>query len=131
VSDLLCPATFLVLGSAAEQAAARVVGARLAAAYATVDGRAVAAAGGGGWGLGVGTLELDGTTYASALEDLADLHRGETVLVVLPQDTAAALAAACGSPDGEPDRVLEVAVDGDGWSVRSWTSSSPTPNERD
>ena len=66
-------------------------------------------------------LELDGTSYVAALEGLADVHRGETVLVVLPEAAAAALADAAGGRAEAPDEVIEVTVDGDGWSVRIWT----------
>jgi hypothetical protein len=124
MSDLQCAATFLVLGSAGAEAGSRVAGTRLAAAYAAPEGHAVAAAAVQRSGLTVATLEPDGTSYAAALEGLADLHRGETVLVVLPEAAAAALADAWGRQADGPDTVLEVAVDGDGWSVRIWTSAS-------
>ena len=128
MSDLQCPATFLVLGPAGVTAAARVAGTRLAAAYATPEGRAVAAAAVGGSDLTVAALELDGTSYVAALEGLADVHRGETVLVVLPEVAAAALADAWGRRAAAPDEVLEVVVDGDGWSVRVWTNAPATHN---
>lgn len=119
MSDLQCPATFLVTGPAATEAAARLAGTRLAAAYAVPEGLAVAAAAAAG--LPVASLELDGTSYAAVLEDLADVHRGETVLVVLPEHAVETLAG--GAATG-PDGVLQVAVDGDGWSVRTWTSAA-------
>lgn len=128
MSDLQCPATFLVLGSAGAVAAARVAGTRLAAAYATPEGREVAAAAVGGSDLSVAALELDGTSYVAALEGLADVHRGETVLVVLPEAAAAALADAVGRRAEAPDEVVEVAVNGDGWSVRIWTNAPAAAN---
>lgn len=119
MSDLQCPASFLVTGPAATESARSLAGTRLAAAYAVAEGTAVARVAAGD--VPVSPLGLDGTSYAAALEDLADLHRGETVLVVLPEQAVEILASGAGVG---PDRVLQVAVDGDGWSVRSWTSAS-------
>jgi hypothetical protein len=119
VSDLQCPATFLVTGSGATEAASSLAGTRLAAAYAVPEGLAVAGAAAGG--VPVSPLGPAGTSYAAVLEELADVHRGETVLVVLPEEAVATLAS---GTDAAPDGVLQVAVDGDGWSVRSWTSAS-------
>jgi hypothetical protein len=119
MSDLQCPATFLVTGANAEEAARSLAGTRLAAVYAVPEGRAVADAAAGG--APVTPLDLRGTSYVAALEDLADVHRGETVLVVLPEHAADTLANGAGVGASE---VLEVAVDGDGWSVRTWTSEA-------
>ena len=48
---------------------------------------------------------------------LADLHRGETVLVLVP---AALVDAGLGSGSGTVDApFVTVVVDADGWSVRS------------
>ena len=131
MSDLQCPATFLVLGSADPRALEGVRDARLAAAYAVPEARARVAAALGGTGPQVTTLDLDGSTYAAALEGLADLHRGETVLVVLPEDAPAALAGRGDRSPAPAGEVLEVAVDADGWSVHIWTSGSVRRNVRD
>ena len=128
MSDLQCPATFLVLGSAEPRALQGVSGTRLAAAYAVPEAQERVVAALGEAGPPVTALDLDGTAYAAALEGLADLHRGETVLVVLPEDAAASLS---GRADGVPGEVLEVAVDADGWSVHIWTSASSRRNVRD
>ena len=64
----------------------------------------MAAAAVGGSDLTVAALELDGTSYVAALEGLADVHRGETVLVVLPEVAAAALADAWGRRAAGPGR---------------------------
>ncbi len=53
---------------------------------------------------------------SGALVDLADRHRGETVVVVTDVGGSAGVAGA---------RV--VLVDGDGWSVRSWPQNSRAP----
>ena len=128
MSDLLCPATFLVLGSAEPRALQAVSDARLAAAYAVPEARARVAAALGETGPPVTALDLEGTTYAAALDGLADLHRGETVLVVLPEDAPAALS---GRADRAAGEVLEVAVDADGRSVHIWTSASAPRHVRD
>ncbi len=91
MSDLQCPATFLVLGSAEPRALEGVSDARLSAAYAVPEARARVADALGETGPPVTALDLDGTTYVAALDGLADLHRGETVLVVLPEDAPAVL----------------------------------------
>jgi hypothetical protein len=56
------------------------------------------------------------------LEELADLHRGETLLVVAEDEVADALlvrllgrTTAHGLAD---ESLVELAVDGDGWSLR-------------
>ena len=67
------------------------------------------------------------------LREIADLHRGETVLVVSHtgaiQTTVPALVGlpdsfAASHPVGYT-AVVEVAVDGDGWVLRSWPEPSP------
>lgn len=131
MSDLQCPATFLVLGSAEPRALQAVSDARLAAAYAVPEARARVAAALGETGPPVTALDLDGTTYAAALDGLADLHRGETVLVVLPEDGPAALSGRADRADRAAGEVLEVAVDADGRSVHIWTSASAPRNVRD
>jgi broad specificity phosphatase PhoE len=67
------------------------------------------------------------------LQHLGDLHRGETVLVVSDAGTiATAVPPLLGLPEGfaadrpvPPAAVVEVAVDGDGWTLRAW----PEPAE--
>lgn len=128
MSDLQCPATFLVVATAARAEAIPAPGPRLAAVYAVPEGAAVAATWAREAGLSVGALEAaGGTSYAAALAELADLHRGETVLVVLPD---AAVDELAGAVHGAGP-VLEVVVDADGWSVRIWTSSSTGSHTRD
>ena len=119
MSDLQCPATFLVLGTGgAARPAPELRQARLAAVYAVTPDADVAA-----WiareaGLPVRPLEESaGTTYPDGLADLADLHRGETVVVVLPTRAVSALAER-GGLDPARNRVIRVAVDADGWTVR-------------
>jgi hypothetical protein len=121
MSDLQCPATFLVVAAAAAADTASSPGLRLAAVYAVPEGAAVAATWAAEAGLPVGSFEAaGGTSYAAALEELADLHRGETVLVVLPDAAVDELAGAARGTG----RVLEVVVDADGWSVRLWPGPS-------
>src|SRR6478752_479009 len=102
MSDLQCPATFLVVrvdtlgeGWRGEVAglAERLRDRRVAAVYGGTTAPAVAVSAALADGLGVPSHPLaatsggpaDGTAMArcrAALEELADLHRGETVLVV-------------------------------------------------
>jgi hypothetical protein len=119
MSDLQCPATFLVLGTGdPDRPAPDLRHARLAAVYAVAPDAEVAARIAHGAGLRVRLLEEQpGTTYPDGLADLADLHRGETVLVVLRPGAVAALAER-GGLDPARDRMIRVAVDADGWTVR-------------
>ena len=61
------------------------------------------------------------TRHRAALDALADLHRGETVLVVTDVSVLTALWPGTRSPDGEgalsPYRLVTVQVDGDGWRL--------------
>ena len=119
MSDLQCPASFLVLGTGgADRAAPDLRHARLAAVYAVSPDADVAARIAHVAGLPVRLLEEPpGTTYPDGLDDLADLHRGETVVVVLRPGELASLAER-GGLDPARDRVLQLAVDADGWTVR-------------
>jgi hypothetical protein len=121
MSDLQCPATFLVLAPGSEERVSstrRLGDARIAAVYAGSTADATAARVADQVGLTViRREEPQGAAYPSGLADLADLHRGETVVVVLPAPTVAALARETGllRPGGAG---LEVLMDADGWLVR-------------
>jgi hypothetical protein len=131
MSDLQCPATFLVPASAEPRTLEGLRDTHLAAAYAVPEARARVSAALGESGPPVTELDLAGRTYAAALEGLADLHRGETVLVVLPEDAPATLSGRAEGATRASDEVLEVAVDADGWSVHIWTSASARRPVRD
>lgn len=121
MSDLQCPARFLLVAPAAS-AAERLRHERVAAVYAGPDGSASAdelSAEELGRALGapvrrpgpavdLGAVLAREPGPLAALEDLADLHRGETVVVV-----------AAGPPDRDVGRdLVEVLVDADGITVR-------------
>ena len=59
----------------------------------------------------------DGALVGSELESIADLHRGETVLVVSDLRT---IRTAVHRVDLDDRAVVELAVDADGWVLRSW-----------
>ena len=116
MSDLQCPATFLVLG--ADRTAPDLRHARVAAVYAVAPDAEVAARIAQGAGLPVRLLEEpSGTTYPDGLADLADLHRGETVVVVLGPGAVTVLAER-GGLDPDRNQVIRLDVDADGWTVR-------------
>ena len=144
MSDLQCPATFLVvrvhtLGKGWRGQVAglteRLRDSRVAAVYAGTTAPAVAVSAALADGLGVPSHPLaapptpgvpgDGTAVArcrTALEELADLHRGETVLVVDDgQVLEPALAPLVGRGPGAgptpPYRPVALEVDGDGWRL--------------
>ncbi len=143
MSDLQCPATFLVVrvdrlgegwrgqvAGLAEQLRDR----RLAAVYGGTTAPAVAVSAALADGLGVPSHPLaetpggpsDGTAVArcrAALEELADLHRGETVLVVDdgqvlgPALTPLVRRGLGTGPSRTPYRPVTLEVDGDGWRL--------------
>lgn len=132
MSDLQCPARFLVLGPVAATAAStsgtrleslleHLRGENVAAVYVGPDapadapGVVVAAA------LGLATTPVEGLRAAdptadparAALDDLADRHRGETALVTGVNGSLA------------PADVVSVEIDADGWRVtRPWAGGS-------
>jgi hypothetical protein len=135
VSDLQCPARFLVLGPADPAATTSVtpLEARLEALLGRLRGENVAAvyvgseAPAGATGavlaaaLGVSATPVDGLKggdpmadpVRTALDDLADRHRGETALVTAVDGSLA------------PADVLSVEIDADGWRVtRPWPDGS-------
>ena len=120
MSDLQCPATLLVLPSGdAELPVVLLRQSRLAAVYAEPADRASADRFAGVVGVAVRTLAREGAPYVERLGDLADLHRGETILVLLPAGDVATLAAQKRVPD-EARTGLEVTIDSDGWVFRVW-----------
>jgi 2,3-bisphosphoglycerate-dependent phosphoglycerate mutase len=163
MSDLQCPATFLVVGwssvprepegvELADQLRDRRIASVCSGRDATTLAVATALAG----QLGVAHRSIDGleplparpecadahdadatgrafagadaqdagtpsARHRAALDALADLHRGETVLVVAHASVLATLWPAARSPDEEdalpPYRLVTVQVDGDGWRL--------------
>jgi hypothetical protein len=126
VSDLQCPATFVIVPAGAPGSDLDA-GVRLAALFAG-DGvrvRDTAARLAATQGLAVSELEPPATGgYRAILTDLADLYRGETVAVVLDPDDVAEIVA----PGGRPADVFVISIDADGWVVaprpRSGTGAS-------
>jgi probable phosphoglycerate mutase len=146
MSDLQCPATLLVVpvdtlgeGWRGEVAglAERLRDRRVAAVYGGTTAPAVAVSAALADGLGLPSHPLaeppsppsgpaDGTAVARcriALEGLADLHRGETVLVVEDGHVLeSALTPLVGRGPGAgrertPYRPVTLEVDGDGWRL--------------
>ncbi len=145
MSDLQCPATFLVVrvdrlgegwrgqvAGLAEQLRDR----RLAAVYGGTTAPAVAVSAALADGLGVPSHTLAPPTppggpadraavgrYRAALEELADLHRGETVLVVddgqvLEPALTPLVPRGLGAGPGRTSyRPVSLEVDGDGWRL--------------
>jgi hypothetical protein len=129
MSDLQCPARFLLLSGPDASAAQGLRHERVAAVYdgppaRTTDGGPSRAAGAAALGDALGLpvrvmarpLSLPDVlarepTALDELRDLADLHRGETVVVLVA---------------GEQGRRVEVAVDGDGVSVREVSRGAAT-----
>lgn len=145
MSDLHCPATLLLapydaigepteegtrrlLERAADERVSRVYGGTRAEAVQTT--RLMSS--GGVAAPAEQRPELDGGDVSGELQAIADLHRGETVLVVLACSTLeAALDALVGrrarlraDASMQYGSVVEVAGDADGWSLR--TRAAPT-----
>lgn len=96
MSDLQCPATVVLVAAdvlARVGAAAIVVGQHLAGTF-DVD-------------------VADGAALRRRVDELADLYRGETILVVAPLDAICTALAVSGALD----QPVTVAVDSDGWRV--------------
>ena len=98
MSDLQCPAlVYVVTGGDANQ---RPAGVRIASVY---------------------TWSADEVSdVRAALDDLADRHRGESVLVLVDEAQGALVrswARSAGAPDGA-DGPLVLEGDADGWRVR-------------
>ena len=146
MSDLQCPTTFLVvpvdtLGEGWRDQVAGLAGRlrdrRVAAVYGGTTAPAVAVSAALADGLGVPSCPLaatptppagpsDGTAVArcrAALEELADLHRGESVLVVVdgqvlePALTPLVRRGLGSGPRRTPYRPVTLEVDGDGWRL--------------
>jgi hypothetical protein len=145
MSDLQCPATFLVVrvdtlgeGWSGEVAglAERLRDRRVAVVYGGTTASALAVSAALADGLGVPSHTLAPPTppggpadraavgrYRAALEELADLHRGETVLVVddgqvlEPAVTPLVRRGLGEGPPRPPYRPVTLEVDGDGWRL--------------
>ena len=103
--NLHCPARLILLPAAD---AARLDDRRVARIYTSAAAEAEAAGLAGRLGVGVEVVpELDDGSLDLALQGIADLHRGETVVVL-------GVRRPGGAPDGE---VVEVDHDGAGWTV--------------
>jgi hypothetical protein len=120
VSDLQCPATFVLVPADAQPervdhalAHDRVAEVRTdERPEAVVLARTLAT----GWGLPAPVpAALDTASYRELLGDLADLRRGETTVVVVAPGL---LALVAGRDDRDPPELVEVQVDADGWVVR-------------
>lgn len=116
-------------GSAAVQTA-EVVAAALGVGASMPSGLGNGGGGGGGGGEDHQSGQGDsagrpGEELTAALEAIVDIHRGETVLVVSDVDVMeATVRQLAGNVRTDhalgPCEVAEVAVDADGWVVRSW-----------
>jgi hypothetical protein len=126
VSDLQCPATVLVLRG--DLAVGELAGHRIAAVVATEARTAAAERLAGAVGAPVVRRELGGDPVA-AIEELADLHRGETLLLVAGTEIAEevvtrALGRAVARVVQEQP-LVELAVDADGWALRPGPPVTP------
>lgn len=126
MSDLQCPATFVIVptGRAGETGSPDV--GRVAAIFAGSGPEAAAIARrlGATHRLAIAPLDEDGPEgYRRVLGDLSDSYRGETVVVVLDVEHVAELAADGGVRTGP----LEVRINADGWAVRSWSPGPQGP----
>lgn len=145
MSDVHCPATLLLTGPGetssgavaaltfpgrreARDLAAGLVDRRVALVYAGDDLAVVQSAEvvAGALGLHVTVCPTLGTSYdgragVAELEDIADAHRGETVLVVVRPDVLRSVVPGLvpGAGEAASASLVELAVDADGWVLRS------------
>ncbi|HKE14948.1 MAG TPA: hypothetical protein VKB80_08800 [Kofleriaceae bacterium] len=124
MSDLQCPATILLFApeSVAAGGAQAILEARhlsgvfvASAVAADPSGGAAAAmlADERAWRLSTLPDVADGASLARAIDDLADLHRGETIAVVGSRDM---IQDMLGDDSAGPDPIT-IAVDSSGWVV--------------
>jgi 2,3-bisphosphoglycerate-dependent phosphoglycerate mutase len=103
---------------------AQALALRLGVVHRSIDGLEPLPAGPAGAAVpSAGPVDADatGARHRAALDALADLHRGETVLVVTDARVLTTLWPATPRPHGEdalsPYRLVTVQVDGDGWRL--------------
>jgi hypothetical protein len=140
VSDLHCPATLLLapydaIGEPTEEGTRRLVertaSERLSRVYAGTRAEAVqttrAMSSGGVAAPAEHRPELDLDDVSAELQAIADLHRGETVLVALPgasveralDDLVGRRVWLRGNPSMQYGAMVEVTTDADGWILRT------------
>ena len=146
MSDLFCPATLLVTTTSREQVEALAESLRdrrIARVFTSTLPPAVESGAVAARVLGVGAVELQGledsgdsddsqgasARFRAALEEIADLHRGETVLVlthggvmasVLPRIATPVRADVVVRAPVPGDDPAELEVDADGIRLLSW-----------
>jgi hypothetical protein len=124
MGDLQCPATILLIaresvasgGELAILAGRHLSGVFVSSAVAADPSGLAAAtrlADEGAWRLSTMPDTADGASLARAIEDLADLHRGETIAVVGTEDMLRDMLGDAGA-GADP---IAIAVDDSGWSV--------------
>ena len=130
MSDLQCPATILLIapdsiasrGAPAILGAARPSGVFVASAVAADPGALAAAtalAGASACRLTIVPDLADGPGLARALQELADLHRGETIALLA---TRAMMEELLGKRSAGADPIA-ITVDASGWSLADRTST--------
>ena len=111
MTDLQCPATFFLVALETARGEAR----HLAGVYATqADAAAVRFAEAGGCALEILSDVADGPALVQRIDELADLHRGETVAVLAPREMLEDALERAGADDEPP---VTVAIDSSGWRL--------------
>ncbi len=132
MSDLQCAATFLVLDDdspgtderqlegVTAQLAEQLAGRRVAKVLASPSMPQLARAARIAEHLGVTSESApgldEGPLFRQAVEDAADVYRGEAVLLVAPLEVVRAALGLATAP--APGELVELQVDADGWLVR-------------
>jgi hypothetical protein len=132
MSDLQCPATFLVLADdpldaderqlegVADQLVAQLLGRRVAKVLASPSMPQLERAARIAERLGVTSEPApgldEGALFRQAVEDAADVYRGEAVLLIAPVEVVRAALGLATAPT--PGEMVELQVDADGWLVR-------------
>lgn len=131
MSDLQCPATVLLtvpavegepLDTAAERLARQLRWTRVAVVYSDGSDAAVRTAASVAALLGV--PDRVEAPFPDCLDQVADLHRGETVLVVAEAGPAGEGSGADLGQGLTAEGLVEISVDADGWTVRRWAGGS-------
>jgi hypothetical protein len=115
MSDLQCPATIVLIAreSIASGGGSEILEGRHVAGAFVASAAAAGLAGGRTSRLSTLPDVADGASLARAIEDLADLHRGETIAVVATRDM---IQDMLGDAGVRADSIT-IAVDDSGWVV--------------
>lgn len=115
MSDLQCAARILVSGGTPHVSAEELAAERVLRVWTDPESEAAARELAALLGVGVDVRE----DLAGGLEEVADVHRGETVLALCSTGSLGSLLPSVAA-ELRDSGVVAVHIDADGWAVSSW-----------